>query len=59
MARRRGKHSRPKRRHHKPEGVVSKSELSEAFHMAWEKCGHPRRNKRCWRRILKQAWADV
>ncbi|MEB2836036.1 MAG: TRAPP III-specific subunit 85 family protein [Desulfurococcales archaeon] len=56
MARRRGKH--PKRRR-RPEGVVSKSELSEAFHMAWEKCGHPRRNKRCWRRILRAAWADV
>lgn len=61
MARHRGKHPRHRRRHPraKPEGVVSKGELREAFREAWEKCGHPKKNRSCWRRILRQAWADV
>jgi len=48
-----------RRRERKPEGVASRSELREAFREAWEKCGHPKKNRRCWRRILRQAWSDV
>ncbi len=58
MARRRN-HSGRKRRQRRPEGVVSRGELREAFREAWARCGHPKRNRRCWRRILKAAWADV
>ncbi len=53
---RRGRSGRGKRQ---PGGVASKEELKAAFEEAWSKCGHPRVNPKCWRRILKQAWSDV
>ena len=54
-----GKAKQKKARRKKAGGVVSREELREAFSEAWEKCGHPRENPKCWSRILKQAWADV
>ena len=53
----RGRRVKGERR--KPEGVAGRSELREAFHEAWRRCGHPRKNKRCWKMILRRAWSDV
>ena len=48
-----------KRKRGKPEGVVSKGELRAEFKRAWRICGHPKKNRKCWERILKKAWSDV
>ena len=54
-----GKRRGKSKHRRKPGGVVSREELQAAFEEAWDKCGHPRENPKCWRRILKKAWADV
>ena len=54
MAQKKRKSKRLKR------GVVTRNELSETMREGWRRCGSPRsrKNRKCWSRLLKQAWRD-